>query len=740
MNFTSENVASADTEMKCLTKSCHDIRILWLARTVLLSCSCLVLVSMASSQVVERPLGQYRGQVGSLHLQRFLLPAGTVVDSVTLGLSGPVSEHAGNIEIHGHSEGRIVPLSSTKPLVAVPVAKTTVGYQRVTLPISYTHAGGQVFVGFRQIEDDVTLVTDRHSRKAVCFDDGVPWNDQVRVEANGSRKVLPFGFDIELVSKSNSNQSRVSFARDTLVEEYDLRPDGSSVSNIVVADVTNDGVPDVLCFGVVQQWSGSDWKACVVDPTSRASYGAVADLDGEGKASVVLISEASSHRSAILYTFNGDKAATHEESNRSNGHFLQRATCSLPSDEPVVAHVILDLNGDGSEEILLIQSRTYSLLRKSQRGIEVVRIPTLGITDDAVAATLVPNEFGQASKVVVRLSRGSIVTFLASELLAGPASPSIRSINDTSAYRTIAFQTHYPDTFDNWSTTVLAPARADDSKPHFSPGSRAEETLSSSLVADLDLDGRPEIVNMSLGQCRFLSAWSNPKGALADETYAMGLHGIDDVRDGVVADIDGNLTPDLILIRRGRLEVYKGSGSHAQSPYVFVRNDKPTQQLPELVEQRNEYGSSVWLRHNVHGGGMQVSNIAPLQTRRQLGPSELIVTWDRGSQSRERFTSDDGSVIRRGAGNTVISSSDTSAVTYADGIVTLVGQPVGSLVSLQLHRSDGSTLRTWPQITVSGRRHEIDIADVLSTCSSGVYFVSAVVRGERYVANFTHIR
>ncbi|HLP29351.1 MAG TPA: VCBS repeat-containing protein, partial [Candidatus Didemnitutus sp.] len=475
--------------------------------------ACVLSVVQLHGQNREGELGQYNGQKDAVHLQRYLLPEGTRVDTVVIGLSGDVADTAGLLEIYGHSEGRVAPLRKAEPLLSILVSKTTLGYEKISIPITYEHPGGQLFIGFRQIASRVTLVTDMQPRTFSCFDAGVPWNDQVRIDADGSRKVLPFGFDVRIATTPKQLTSKLRYQRDTTIEGADPRESGSAVSNIVVADATNDNVADILCFGVVQQWNGSDWTGTIVDASARALHGMVADLDGDGHGEVVLVSEGRGHNSVIAYQYRSPIRESSAKSRGRDASFQNVGASPFSNDVPIAAHVVLDINNDGREEILLFTSASCSLVRRGLKGIEITAVPLPKLDEQIVAATAIPRGTSASQEVVVRLSRGSTIVLTSSEAMPSVSRTSPGNKSDSSVYRSVAFRTHVADERAGSTPELLMATRSDDEHnniKHAEP--RSEETLSSLLETDLDMDGRPELLSMSTGECRFISAWFGGDG------------------------------------------------------------------------------------------------------------------------------------------------------------------------------------------------------------------------------------
>ena len=703
--------------------------------------ACVLSVVQLHGQNREGELGQYNGQKDAVHLQRYLLPEGTRVDTVVVGLSGDVVDTAGYLEIYGHSEGRVAPLRTAEPLLSVLVSKTTLGYEKISIPISYEHPGGQLFIGFRQVASRVTLVTDMQPRTFSCFDAGVPWNDQVRIDADGSRKVLPFGFDVRLATTTKQLTSKLRYQRDTTIEGSDPRHTGSVVSNIVVADATNDNVADILCFGVVQQWNGVDWTGTIVDASAKALHGMVADLNGDGHGEVVLVSEIRGRQSVITYEYRSPIRESSAKSGGQDASFQNVGASPFPNDMPIAAHVVLDINNDGREEILLFTSGSCSLIRRGLKGLEITAVPMPKLEEQIVAATALPRGTSRLQEIVVRLSRGSTMVFT-----CGGALPSVTSVTngnkrDSSIYRSVTFRAHSTDERAGSTPELLMATRSDDEHNNTTRTEpRSEETLSSLLETDLDMDGRPELLSLSTGECRFISAWFGGNGIWKDATFALGLQGIDDVRDGIVADVDGNSTPDLVITRRGHLEVYRGSGGYGMPPISFVRSDPENTLLPEEMEISGDNGATVWMRHRIHGAGMQLSNVAPLTSRGQTQEHEITVIWDRKSSKQERFVLSGDNAISQGKGQFVEIVSGGVSLKIQDGQVSVTGLQPGSHLELQLLRSDGSIIKTWPELRTSSAQYEYDINQELATCASGLYYISAVAGSDRGTLSFTHIR
>lgn len=506
-------------------------------------------------------------------VQRIGLPAGTRMTSVSIMLDGPKSDHACDIVVYGHEGGLLAPRLERAAFRAH-AAKYNDGIETITVQFDepYVHAGGQCFVSIEGRRDDVRLVTDMVERTSPCTEaSGQRRMDQLVQSSGGTWSTAPFGFIMDVVVEMPDKPER-GFVRDTMLDDArDKRR--SDIRYISATDIDGDGRLDFSAAGMLYMNgpSGITPIDIVLEDKTATPYAFFLDANGDGRMEVAAMNGKGDNR-LRLYTAGRSGTLTRY-------HDIDLTMPLVPMSMSVG-----DIDNDGAEDILLggMTNDKPMLLALRRNGAGTWQAAPWAeelITGDDAPITMIDDldrdgrldvllRTGNSDHIVRMVDGGNAWSTSLTERAESRGMESIKP--PLSAWvgwdreREAAILRLPPHM--SWQGARSASASSTRTLPYSNASiilddadadaPRYEERLNSVVYADLDNDGEPEQLRFSRGLCRYLSVFRKSNSIWEDVTSAWGLDGLDDCDDGIVCDLDGDGRQDLIVDRRGKVEVY----------------------------------------------------------------------------------------------------------------------------------------------------------------------------------------
>ncbi len=240
-----------------------------------------------------------------------------------------------------------------------------------------------------------------------------------------------------------------TFQAPTSIVTNDLNAVGvGSDTNLAIADMNGDGIPDIVTIGgstqnylqiAIALGNGNGtFKAANKTNFSMNCCGesiAVADFNGDGKVDVAILGVFGSTDSGIVFG-NGDGTLAPITSTSTGNMFNQVLNLEMSLGLAVVA----DFNGDGKPDIL---AGTTILL--NQYSAAKASTPSFALSSSSAAATVTPGQSATAS-LTLTPSGGfdASVSFKCSGLPSGAActfSPTTATVNGSAATDTLTIST-----------------------------------------------------------------------------------------------------------------------------------------------------------------------------------------------------------------------------------------------------------------------------------------------------------
>jgi hypothetical protein len=717
LQLTAESIMSIRTASICI------------AITIALSSAPSVCFDVKT--VSAKRLGVYLHNDSTVFLQRFHFPANTRLDSISLKVAGKTVGHIGKVVILGHEGGTMVPSINSQVLATYNLTKDSIGIQEVTIETDYAHIGGQLFIGVLDLKGDVRLLTDRSVRDTMCWDYGVPWNDQLRVTSD-SYHVLPFAFKVVCHSSANP-VDRGSFQSDSLIDQLESDAFLGSRSNIIVEDLDNDGMVDILSRGVAQLRGSSGWTALAV--SSVPAYHAACNLYGDDQIEFVTIEKLGDGVTIkVQQLLRFDKGST------SVAQLNQLKSYGVDHFGVPKAHFISDINHDQHEDLILVGDRTHIVWGGvvGQSG-STDQLP-MGIANVTSAVALPPG--CSRADGMVRTSEGELfeieyqdghwnsVPVGTIEAVETPdASLDLAIVGGQNVV--VAAQWHpakvqLEGLEKKHGTNVLL---ATSGSLGTSAGARVvtepvvfNEHVTAIAYADLDADGVDEVVVSTGNDCHFLRVYSVESGIYRDITMDIGLFGIDNVDDFLLCDINGDLAPDLCVSRRGRFDVYNNHmKQHGNRVKVKARWAGGLSNTQINMHQSHKVVSTI--ARSAHGSGMQQPQDPTVVLNSQYDSDSVVIVWPDGQ--RETFMPRTDMDYQRGNGHLSDSASNKIRL-YGSNLKSAsldVPEPLDHAV-FSLVTMEGKTIAFSAPLTV--QRGSIQLADALpldNTTAAGMYVV-----------------
>lgn len=531
----------------------------------------------------ESVAGFYTSTAIRRHIQRYRLPAGTLVHGVLVELDGSTADTAGIVAVYGHEGGYTVP-HFRKPLTApVSFAKTVAGRQtiRVAFPSPLEVSEGQIFISVERLSGDIRPLTDQIKRPPYCTEaSGIERFDQILGHDDGRWETGPYAFRYTLLCDLPDTRTRM-FSRDTTVDDgYGVA--AHATKYISCADVNGDGYVDITAGGMLYLNERGMLLPFELQADTVQGHGPVVmhDADADGRMDIVFL-PGEGRRAVGVWTV------------QPSGAISRLDEVSSASLTTVTTSMRVDADGDGTTDLLVggtdADGRTVVGVLSGGKGGHIGRFDVMTWSEALPAGGLTMSLAGMtpdgAMEVLLRASDGSLHTFRTGEhygrkdalavrmerqAFGGLAGMSVIRSNDehttAGARRSVMLPTtiDYANAFTDRSHPVSV-VNIDDERgmplPDAIRGGSYDQALSGCATGDLDNDGNLDHILAQRGPCRNVRVlFGRADGSYADGTERAGLDSLDDVDDAALADLDNDGRLDVIVRRRGRTEVYRHTG------------------------------------------------------------------------------------------------------------------------------------------------------------------------------------
>lgn len=555
----------------------------------------------------ESIAGFYTSTAIRRHIQRYRVPAGTLVHGVLVELDGSTADTAGAVAVYGHEGGYTVP-HFRKPLIAPAIfAKTTAGRQtvRVDFPSPLEVSEGQIFISVERLTGDIRPLTDQVKRPPYCTEaSGIERFDQILGHDDGRWETGPYAFRYTLLCDLPDMRTPM-FSRDTTVD------DGHGVATpatkyISCADVNGDGYVDIAAGGMLYLNERGTMLPFELQADTVQGHGPVVmhDADGNGRVDIVFL-PGEGRRTIGVWTM------------QPSGTMSRLDEVSSASLTTVTTFMRVDVDGDGTTDLLVggtdVEGRTVIGVLSGGKGGHIGRFDVVTWSEVLPAGGVTMNLAGMTSdgamEVLLRASDGSLHGFRTGEhygrkdaltvrmerqAIGGLAGMSVIRSGDertsgTRERRSVMLPTTigYANVFTDRSHPVSV-VNIDDERgmplPDVIRDGSYDQALSGCATGDLDNDGNLDHILAQRGTCRNVRVlFGKADGSYVDGTERAGLDSLDDVDDAALADLDNDGRLDVIVRRRGRTEVYRHTGQAGRGAVIDMTS----------MRMRNAIGADV---------------------------------------------------------------------------------------------------------------------------------------------------
>jgi len=382
------------------------------------------------------------------------------------------------------------------------------------------------------------------------------------------------------------------------VIEWSYFPGEGCLSQPLVADVDGDGLPEIIvnvtdllgtqgALKVVKgDGSGTLWQRS----TSNLAYGsapAAGDIDGDGKAEIVVVREhasglfADGDYTAALYDHDGTELWESE-------HFIK-----LDFDW-AAAPVISDMDHDGHFEIVvgrvILDAETGSTRGVGEHGHGSYGITTLGgltICEASVPAVTDLDLDGVEEVIVGNAAYDADGNTLRSDTSQGDAMIGIANLDDDPEGEIIAITGNTIRAQDTDGSILWGPITVESAN-----------ILATPAIGDLDLDGYPEIVTAGGNQLICLNhdgttLWT---ARVTDESGATGAS---------IFDFEGDGKPEVVYIDEVEMIAFNGS-SGAVKFHSTEHASNTMFDYPTIADVDGDDQAEIIVCHNGWGYAMSV--------------------------------------------------------------------------------------------------------------------------------------
>ncbi len=476
-------------------------------------------------------------------VQRLMLPAGTKISQVSVQLSGPPTENAGNLVIFGHERGLIAP-QSREPILTIPFAKRIHGIEDVVIPIDppLVLEGGQTFIGVEGLADSLHLLMVNEAT-VPCADASGLRSGLVFMDTSGAwrQSALPLALSVSI---EYPEAAKGAFALDTVL--YGA-PDRSRVvaPYVTAGDFNRDGFTDVASAGVIYLSSSGHHVAVDMAGATGYPYLYFADVDGDGY-DELLAMQASCSQEIVVWKWS--------VGSMKRSMSVDLGSCIVPTSMTTIREgrgALVAISGKRNDKHVLVTVGFGSSPRlTSSTDIATSGLMAVDLDADGAQELIIRT----ASKdEVYKVTSEGVVLFASidfNEQALALATSSIRNDKNSLAVmlpRTVAW---------NVEEIRSTSGYADVSKSfQYNTSPRTDERTSALLYADLDNDGVDEAVQFAQGLCRKLFVFKRiSANQWQDVTWKFGLDDLYGCTDGLLVDLDKDGQIDLVTDRNGTVE------------------------------------------------------------------------------------------------------------------------------------------------------------------------------------------
>lgn len=665
-------------------------------------------------------------------VQRMRLPAGARMTSVSVMLDGPASEHACDVVVYGHEGGLIAPRLE-RAAARARLIKEHSGIETITVPLDYVHEGGQCFVSIEGRADGIRLVTDMVERMAPCTEaSGQRRMEQLVQTGNDTWSTAPYGFVMDVAVDMPDITER-GFVRDTMLDDaHDKRR--NDIRYLSVGDVNGDGRLDISAAGLLylNDQHGMTPVDIGLQDTSAIPYVFFVDADGDGRMDVAAMNGAGDSR-LLFYSMRGTTRGT---------TLVQIGSADLTTRLVPMSMSVGDVDNDGMEDILLggvsEGAATLLILRRTASGTwQATPWATNLLTTDAPTTMIADVDRDGRLDVLLRTGTQDHIVRMVSEdqswsmALGGAASrrndpigawigwdherqAAILRLPSPVPWKGAGEESH-DVRMTQYGRASIAVDDGDAERPRY------EERLSSVLYADLDNDGIEEQLRCSRGTCRYLTVYRKTGGTWEDVTSAWNLEGLDDCDDAIVTDLDGDGRRDILVDRRGSVQVYYNRMNIM--PGRTVRLSAAPQ--PMAGTSVDVSGRARMTYVSGRGRLIQDPPVLTLPPARSATDT-MTVYWPGSAAQKERVLIADQRQLRRGASGVAASYDEAVQIRMAEsGTLAITASETLENATLTVLDLVGERVMTHPLGTVSAGAHTLTIHELDKTkrLITGTYVV-----------------
>lgn len=509
----------------------------------------------------------------ALQFARFPTITPVLLHSVSVTLMGKAGQAL--LHFYGEEGGSSVPLLKQELLAPIPIIKTRVGVETitVTLPESLRLSGSQFFIGVDNLPEGMYLATDRFRRKPRCISGDSRYYYQVMQFSDGRFEYGEFAYAVSVVTEPLMISSPV-YQMDTTVFPQGAVLTKEEYRNICVADINSDGYDDILANGrFYANYHGVFTEEHIFgNALGKEMRSITIDFNNDGRVDILTFPSEQDTLGCIMY------------GNTIKGFVPQRL--NVAGLRTITSLSVADVNSDGFADIFIGQ---YSPA-KGIRSKILLNSHGETLVDNPASSHIPPLNYSRGSFLADLDADGKVELFVAG---SGHQANYFSSIGKTSG---LQLQTSPVEGDINLGRNGIGGMPSDvdadgDQDVVFTTRSLASdvsslktmeavhsltglsgtqsgrnflpyvERASGGVCADVNNDGIMDIFLPTACICNSARLYLGGKDGFTEVTESYGLSGIKDARDAVFFDADNNGTLDLVVFSEGRLQFYRNTGT-----------------------------------------------------------------------------------------------------------------------------------------------------------------------------------